>query len=1328
MIQEDREWYGLSPLQAGMLFEALRVGRHAGYDLEQLQVSLSEVVDAPALVTAWQDVVNRHDALRARFRWERVATPGQSVAAVVSLPTEFTDLSSLSEAARACAFAQFLETDRARGFDLRIAPLSRLQLFRFGPEQTEVVWTVHHLLLDAHSLQSVLREVFATYDALKAGTRTTAVRKSRVHREYIEWLASLDSTASRAFFRNVLAGRSGTTPLPFADLVGPARAGGYAQLRRSSDRELPHALRSLAARAGVSLGIAVQAAWALVLSRYTAEEDVLFGATRTCRRSPLEGALADVVGLFANVVPVRVLLDDRRTLHALLGELQQGNLALRAHEHMPLFELERSASARCSPLFQTTFTFHASDAKVTLESGGSSAGCRRYTLHEQPVPPLNVKVSVATEVEVCIVYDARLPASGVESLANSLIFVLAEFARDDQRRLGDISVLPPREVERVLLEWNRTEHPLAGAALIHQPFESAVDWQPEAPALIAGKVRLTYRELDARANQLAHALQRKGARAGRFVAICVGRRAELLVALLAVAKSGAAFLPLDPRYPASRLCFTLEDSEACCVVTTLAEEHLFAKHSKICVDDAEFMATLPQTRPLCTSATTDVCYAIYTSGTTGAPNGVLVSHRAVVNTLDWVNRTFEVSAADRALFVTSVCFDLSVYDTFGVLAAGATIVMASESELNDPSKLARLVVDRQISVWNSTPATFGALLPYLPADAGATLRLILLSGDWIPVALASEVRQRFPTTKLVSLGGATEAAIWSNWFLIEHVDPAWPSIPYGAPIQNCRYHVLDRAMRPLPVLVPGDLYIGGSCLAEGYLKRAELTEQRFVADPFVHGERLYKTGDRAEYLQDGQLRLLGRQDSQVKIRGFRVELGEVEAAVMRICGVQQAVATTHVDASGERSIGVFVVLAHGSALDAQEIRRTLNESLPTFAVPSQIELLAELPLSKNGKVDRRALPAPREERYSQSWVAPRNAAEQRMVELWESLLQKRPVGVTDDFFALGGHSLLALKFISRLSSEQGLEAPLERLILHPTIEGFLQAGADSALSREPMHLLRFNRTGTRPPIVFFPGVYGTLFLFRDLPQLFGSEQPIILAQAIGVDPSDPPQPSIEQMAAIYEAELLTAVPSGPFVLAGFSFGMLVAHELGRRLRERGVETPLLVSLDGLAPGYPEFLPMKQRLLAHARELLGRRRRRYLLDRLDNTRRRLLRAFGREHELSPEVLSATPNMRLRIKRLFAINIEASLRYRPVPTYDGQMLLIRAEEPERWVGIKGPDPHHGWGAFIRAPISVVRVPGDHGAILDGVNQPRIVQVIRDCLERVIAGTPVADTAGF
>lgn len=1138
-------------------------------------------------------------------------------------------------------------------------------------------------------------------------------------RRGVDRTSMLDLDASRAFFRELLAGKFLPTPLPGAEpLWRPLLVDGYGDFSTASSVDLLEAIRGLAVRTKTTVETVCCLGWAIVLSRYTHDQDVVFGLGRLHRlpvaASPGEG----VWDPLRSTVPIRARVSDDRRVADLLSDVEAQTVALRRHRYLSLADIESQSELTPSArLFETVLTFRRCDQNSTPHAVADPPG---NVGPSEPAFPFEVTVIEADLLNIRIGFErSRFPNGSVERLAASLLFVLGELAEDEHRLLRSVQVVPTEERHRIAVDWNDTDHPFSDGVLIHEPFEARATSQPNAIAVEMDGRAVTYGELERRSNRLAHELRQSGAGPGRFVGICLDRGISLVVALLAVSKSGSAYLPLDPSYPANRLTFMLSDARAFLVLTEQPYQQIFST-ATLCLDaGGEHHRNVPGDRLERLASSADACYAIYTSGSTGSPNGVILSHRAVVNTLEWVNRTFALGSDDRLLFVNSPCFDLSVYDVFGVLGAGATVVIASDRLLADPVALAGALIEKRITVWNSAPAGISRLMAFLSSRLEPPcLRLVMLSGDWIPLTLPNEIRRVFPAIHIVALGGATEAAIWSNWCSIEQLDPRWLSIPYGTPIQNCRYHVLDSAQRVVPVGVSGDLYIGGACLAEGYLNRPELTRERFIRDPLNPDspERLYKTGDLARYFDNGQLELLGRGDLQVKIRGFRIELIEVEAALTAIEGVKNGVCAAYEDTAGQKALAAYVVPTSGSQLDPSNIRSQLRKVLPGFMVPTQVVILPGLPISNHGKIDRQSLPRPPERLLSTAAIPAKTELEGQMVAIWERLLDKRPIGTTDDFFDLGAHSLQAVALVAEVKDRLGLDLPLEHLLENPTVEAitrYLSRSSTSEAARRP--ILTFNAGGGRPQLVLFPDIHGASMSFRSFPALFGPDQPVHLAQPVGGESSDKLSANtIEGIADAYEAAVADIGSAGPVILGGFSFGSLVAFELVNRLRRRGRAVPLVICLDGYAPGYPAFLPWPRRMWAHFEQMRNGNsdeRRHYFEDRLTTFSLRVRRVLGTEYKSFPHGLSMTPEVRQRVTRLWRINTEAAMRYRPAVAPKCPMLLIRAQSPPRWVGITKLDPFHGWASYITDPISVVTVPGDHAQLLRRSNQIAIVDAMAE-----------------
>lgn len=1317
-----------------MLYQAL-LAPEGGFDVEQLVVRLEEAVDLRALAEAWRVVGARYHALRLSFAWSGLSQPVQHFHETVDPDIEQHDWTTADGDAGEARLAALIESDRRRAFDLSRPPW-RVHLCRLAGRRTVMLWTIHHLVIDGRSFARVLDDVLEAHASLCAGRTPALGAIGRNLEDVVRARSARPVGESDAEpWRALLAGRLAPTPLPFAEPASnPLSDRGTGAVISQLDAGTTAGLHALAVACGAKLSDVVHALWALVLARWSGELDVVFGSTRSTRRGPPREDAPAVVGMFINTLPMRASLADDRTVRDLIGELRRQVLALRGRSTTPLVDIVRHAGLPGGvPLYETLVMFDVADLQESLRRSNDAWQQRSVELLEQPALPLVLTAFDGPRLTLRLLHQRRRVRDGVaERLVRHLDAIARRLARGAEQLLGDIDALPDDERDTILTRWNATERPFPGRLRIHQGFEERVDRQPEALAIVHPTGTLSYRALEEQANRLAHLLRQRGAAPGTFVGLCLDRTASLVVALLAVAKAGAAYVPIDPEYPQDRVAFMLDDSGAELIITERALVDRIGARTALVLDgdDAASVAAMPSTRPAPVGDADDACYAIYTSGSTGRPKGVLLSHRAVVNTFDWVTRTFAVGPRDRLLFVTSPCFDLSVYDTFGALAAGATVEIASVAELKDPAALARKLVRGDVTVWDSAPQALVRLLPHLPERAtGSRLRLVMLSGDWIPLALPPALQRVFPGCAVRSLGGATEAAIWSNWFPVDALDQRWVSVPYGRPIQNARYHVLDHRLRPVPPGVPGDLFIGGACLAEGYLHRPELTAERFVADPFREREpdgrpaRLYKTGDLARYFDDGNLELLGRSDFQVKVRGFRVELGEVETALRQQPAVDDAVCVARKDASGEAAVWGYVTLRAGAALERADapstLRRALATRLPDFMLPAGIIVLDQLPISANGKLDRAALPDPATASGPRAAVPPRTPLETQLEAIWRDLLRRGGVGVDDNFFELGGHSLIAVHLVSRIKRDLGLDVPLSRVLEHPTIATLAarieadraSAGVNTA-SGPGGRLIALHGEATRPPLFLVSGIGGHVFTFRELADALGDDQPVLAFTAVGADGEDAPKQSVGEIAAAYQAEIEARGSTGALFVGGYSFGALVAFELAHRLRDRGIDVRGIVAFDAFAPGFPERMPPLERVVAHARELAKRDTRErvaYLAERANNLRRRALFRLGLAHRLAPKV-GGDDELERRMQAVWVASMSARGAYLPRYTDPGPLLLFVAAEPYRWPATRIPDATLGWRRFVSGRIDVVTLPGQHLQLFAADNVPRMAAQLR------------------
>ena len=1022
--------YPLSPMQQGMLFHTL-YAQQSGVDIEQVICALHENLNAVAFERAWQRVVEQHPVLRTSFRWEGLDEPLQQVHHQVRLPLEQQDWRGLSARERENRLHAYLQADRRRGFQLTEVPPMRLALFRVAEADYQFIWTFHHALLDGRSFPIVLKEVFTLYEAF-CQVQDLELKRPHPYRDYIAWLLQQDPSKAEAFWRQALKGFTAPTPLVVAQAPGGmlGKEEGYGVQQIWLSVAIRSALQSLAQQHQLTLNTLVQGAWALLLSRYSGEEDVVFGATRACRRSTLEGAEL-MVGLFINTLPVRARVSPEISLLPWLKELRAQQIAVREYEHTPLVKVQQwSDVPRGVPLFESLLVFERYRMNTVLRAQGGSWENREFRVLEQANYPLTVVAYSEPELLLKIEYDrCRFDDAIIYRMLKHFQTLLEGIVAHPGGRLSDLPLLTEAERQQLLVEWNGTKADYPKDKCIHQLFEAQVERTPEAIAVVFEDQQLTYSELNARANQLAHYLRKQGVGPEVLVGIYMERSLEMVVGLLGILKAGGAYVPLDLTYPKERLAFMLEDTQ---VPVLLTQERLVSglpQHGAtvVCLDaDWEVIAQESEESLVSGATAENLAYVIYTSGSTGRPKGVEIQHAGLVNLATWHQRVYSVRPVDRATQVASPAFDATVWELWPYLTAGASIHIPDEETCASESKLLEWLAGESITLcFLPTPLAETVLEEHWPI--GLVLRALLTGGD----KLHRRPQKTLPFC-LMNHYGPTENTVVTTCAPVT-TGTETTSPPIGRPIANTRTYLLDSHLQIVPVGVPGELHISGDGLALGYLNRPELTAEKFIPNPFSEepGERLYKTGDLARYLPDSNIEFLGRIDHQVKVSGFRIELGEIEAVLGGHPAVHEVVVMAREDVPGDKRLVAYVVPVQGQAPAAIELRHFLKERLPEYMVPSAFVMLDMLPLTPNGKVDRRALPKPDglHAETNESYVAPHTPMEKFIAEIWQEVLGVDRVSVHDNFFDLGGHSLLSIKVISRIEKKIGQRIDPREIIL-----------------------------------------------------------------------------------------------------------------------------------------------------------------------------------------------------------------------------------------------------------------------------------------------------------
>ncbi|HWU87989.1 MAG TPA: amino acid adenylation domain-containing protein, partial [Kofleriaceae bacterium] len=1081
---------------------------------------------------------------------------------------------------------------------------------------------------------------------------------------------------------------------------------------------LPAALRdaldALGRGEGATLPMVVMAGFALLLHRYSGQRDLLIGAP-TAGRTAVE--VERLIGCFVNTLVVRSELPPGASFRDQLRRIRDRMLAAYAHQELP-FErlvdaLHSERSLAYSPLIQVTLTFQNAPAPAVH-------------LPDLTVRPVEVDTTVSkfdlslyiTEQDggLCGAFNYNgdlFDDATIARMAAHFETLLAAIVEAPDRGAAELSIMTAAERDRLLIANNQTIAAYPRTTCLHALIEAQAARTPDAESVVFGTSRLTYRELDERANQLAHALRGLGVRPEVPVGLCLERSLELVVAMLGILKAGGAYVPLDPAYPVERLAFMMHDAGVAVLVTDerLADELPVEGVVVICVDgEPRELASQPRHAPHTAVGADNLAYVIYTSGSTGRPKGVMVSHRAAVNHMVWMHRRWPLGPGDTVLHKTPVTFDASVWEIWAPLLGGARLVMAEPGRHADPGYLVNQVIQHEVTDLQLVPSVL-ALVAEEPALAQCTsLRRLYAGGEALRRSLVERVHARL-AVELINLYGPTEATIQAVVAVVEPAD-AGAAVPIGRPIDNMRAYVLDDELAPVATGALGELYLAGDGLARGYAHRPELTSARFVPDPFSAepGGRLYRTGDLCRWRDDGALEYLGRRDGQVKLHGLRIELGEIEAVLTQAPGVKECCVDLRDGASGDRRLIAYVV-THG-ALDRDALSGFLRDRLPHYMVPSLFVALDALPLTAHGKLDRRALPAPvlgADQDSTASTVAlPRDALEEQLVRVWEEVLDISPIGITSNFFFdLGGHSLLAVRLMVAIRNATGHDLPLATLLQHPTIAELALVLRSSPAPWSPLVLLRPG--GSRPPVFCVHPHHGSVLCYAELARALDTDRPVYGLQASGRELGQEVAGSLEAMAATYVAEIRRVDPIGPYALVGWSFGGVVILEMARLLVAAGAEVSDLVMIDTYPPTGPAEPGDRHDRLAR----LGRQ---HGFDiRSDELRSQGLDAvlsslLDDPSEDAQEIAALGVDQVQRLLE-FHLAIDDILdRHEPSPYAGRVTYLIAEDEPAP----ESLGPARGWGRWIAGEdLRVTVVPGRHNELLREPSLSQVAAAIREAL---------------
>lgn len=1268
-------------------------------------------LDLGAFEKTLEYLIVRHESLRTVFRTEG-GEPFQVILENPDFELNQIDLGEIDAAYREQQAMKLIEQDARQPFNLSDGPLFRVSLLQMAADDFIVVFTMHHIISDGWSIGVLVREVAEVYDAF---SQNQAPQLPALPIQYADfaawqrnWLQGAVLEAQLNYWKNQLADAPPLLEMP-TDFPRPAvQSFNGATESRQISPEIVLALDRIGQENGATQFMTLLAAFQTLLYRYSGQADICVGTPIANRnRAETEG----LIGFFVNTLVMRTHLVGDATFAELLASVRETALGAYAHQDVP-FEMlveslkpERNLSH--TPLFQVMLVLQ------NLPMQGMELNQVRLSTLEAKNNTANFDltlglVSGTDGMDATLEYNTDLfRAETIRGMLERFSTLLTEIAQSPEKKISEYSLLSSEEVEKVTRTWNQTTIDYPDDKLASELFEAQVAATPRSIALVFESQKLTYSELNARANQLAHFLQKQGVGSESIVGVCVEKSIEMVVGLLGVLKAGGAYLPMDPNYPKERLDYMIQDSGTRVILT---QDHLLGVLPKndaktICLDSQWDLIRNESGENLeIHMDPMNLAYVIYTSGSTGRPKGVMLRHQGLCNLTQAQIKDFRVTPESRVLQFASFSFDASVSEVFMALHCGATLYLARPESMLPGPDLLRLLEDEEITTVTLPPS----VLAVLPDHKLSGVRTIVSAGE----RCSWEIAKRWSRgRRFLNAYGPTENTVCASSYHVE-VEEKGATAPIGIPMENVRLYILDEFMNLVPPGVPGELHIGGVGLARGYLNRPDLTATKFIPNPFNDqpGERLYRTGDLVRHLPDGNIEFLGRIDHQIKIRGFRIELEEIEKVLEQHPKIQDVLVLVREHAAGDARLLAYLIPKADENPEVPEIQEHLREKLPEYMIPSALILLESFPLTPNGKIDRNALPAPDYGGSSSraAYVAPRDSVELKLTQLWEQILGVGKIGVKDNFFELGGHSLLAVRLMAKIEQEFDKSIQLVTLFQEPTIEHLARNLRDEKSRSSWSPLVELHKSeSTKPAFYVVHPSGGSVHWYADLSKLLIDEFPLYGFQARGLIGKQKLQTEITEMASLYVDALLEKQPQGPYFLGSWSLGVIIVYEMAQQLQAMGHEIGLLAMLDQgpvipkeapvddvgmLIEMFSRYFPLSENEL---RQMDAEERLKFVLKKARKAR--VVPLFIRFKDFRHYV------------EVIDVQTQAWRRYSPKP-YSGLITVFRTEESRKKYA---HEPDLGWQANTNAKVELVDIPGDHITMLD---EPHVANLAREIKERM------------
>jgi amino acid adenylation domain-containing protein len=1280
----------------------------------QVALRIKGGLDLQFLNNAWQELVKRHEILRTTFAWvdEQVM---QIVPPELNCPLILTDLTR-NNLAQAETQANHILAKQAQGkFDLANGPLARPAALKLGAEDHILSLTMHHIIVDGWSLMVLVRELTELYAAFHEGRAHRLAPLTIQYADFAWWQRQQMSGNLLEQQLSYWKKQLGSAPVPQLPVDHPRSEkegfqGSYCKFQVSE--ELAEGLRALGRRSHASLFMILLSAWKVLLYRHTGQEDIVVGAP-IANRTRVE--VESLIGFFVNTLVLRTDLSGNPSFIELLSRVRRTTLDAYEHQDMPYEKLVAELQPKRTTgqnLFFATLLNWLNTPVSKLEFAGMQSGF----VHSLPVDNPTVKFDLSLNV---IEMSGGLPASleystdlfeeaTISRMAEHVQNLLTAVAANPQRPLSEFPLLKEEECRQILVEWNHTTREYPARETVLELLEGQAQKMPELPAVVFEGQCLSYRELHQQANQLARFLQKLGVAPEVPACVCMERSARLVVAVLAIMKAGGAYAPLDPSSPAERLNYMVNDSQPAIVLVDRdgGEKLLDAKTRLLFLEEEQETISKESGSALESKVNGDnVVYLIYTSGSTGRPKGVMNIHRGLLNRMQWMQETYPLDVTDRLLQKTPIGFDVSVWEFLWPLMYGGCLVVARPEGHRDSQYLIQTIQQERITLLHFVPSMLAAFLQEPEVERCSSLHRVFSSGEALPALVAANFHQLLQAD-LHNLYGPTEASIEVSCWTCSRQQQE-QNIPIGRPIANTQLYVLDAHMQPVANGATGELCIAGEGLARGYWRKAQLTAERFIPNPFssLSGERLYRTGDLARWRRDGVLEFLGRADHQVKIRGYRVEPGEIESTLLAHAHVREAVVIIREDDSAGKQIAAFVVPNKHTPPTVKELREHVKSLLPFYMRPHVYILMEQLPLNANGKIDQNALAQRQLPLETSQDVLPRTPTEKKLCQIWASILKQEQVGAEDDFFALGGHSFLAVNLISQMKRHFRRDIGLDKIFQHPTPREMARYLDQNEAEYRRAALVCMNKgSAVTPPLYLLYPVAGNILCYSDLARCLSRQKPFYAIQAL---PGEESQFStVEEIASSCLSLIKKRDQNNRYELGGWSFGGLIALEMAQQATATGDPPAALYLFD---PPIPEELPSTD--VPHE-ELVTLFVLTLIADfnggkpiemeesktKLDPTNNSLEAQLQKAAELGLLPPGTDPAAQAQSFEIFKRNMRAAKLYQP-RRYSGKTLMV----------VRETDSSHRWHNLVPAETNIIRMAGNHFTLLRGANAAKVAGFI-------------------